>query len=243
MISGLSSYIRICAFLDEDIYLGEQLGIIKCPKIKSLRDGLILFNTQLSEFVNIYTETKDNFYFQLLENVNNKDCSYNLFTFAEFSKQFYPETDMSINDTLSIVYSNDDIQRGIISKDNVSFFMETIKVTHHLDKEDYLDKVEVKNERVRKLIEQMKENRKKAQEKIHKKDGIGLLDIMSSVCARHPSLNPTNIKELNYYQLIDQFNRLNRIDDWQINTSALASGNLPEEGRKKIKHYTDKADD
>lgn len=63
---------------------------------------------------------------------------------------------------------------------------------------------------------------------------------MSSVCARHPSINQLNIHDLSYFQIIEQYMRLQKIDDYEVNMNALVSGTLGEEGRKKIKHYSSK---
>ena len=125
--------------------------------------------------------------------------------------------------------------------------MDIVKIMHHFESDDYLDEylVNKNNPKVQELIAKIKEGRrrkKEAEKNSRGKDGIGLLEIVSSVCARHPSINPTNIKQLNYYQLIDQFKRLNLIDSYNLSTATLASGNLSEEGRKNIKHYSEKVD-
>ena len=118
--------------------------------------------------------------------------------------------------------------------------MDAIKTMHHLD--DYLDDIECKNETVKKMMEEMRLARKKTKEKLSQQNGIGLLDIFSSLCARHPSINSINVKELNYYQLIDQFQRLCVIDNYNANIDALTFGNLSEEAKQKMKHYTSKLD-
>jgi hypothetical protein len=61
---------------------------------------------------------------------------------------------------------------------------------------------------------------------------------MSTVCARHPSINPINIGQLNYYQVVEQYKRLMKIDDY----TPCLYGNATEEYVKKnnIKHYSQK---
>lgn len=49
-------------------------------------------------------------------------------------------------------------------------------------------------------------------------------DILSSVCAKHNSINLFNIGELTIYQTIDQFKRLNMIDKFEINIQSLLHG-------------------
>lgn len=51
-----------------------------------------------------------------------------------------------------------------------------------------------------------------------------LLDIISSLAARHPSLNLFNICELTVYQLLDQFKRINLIDEYFVNIDFLLAG-------------------
>jgi hypothetical protein len=75
-----------------------------------------------------------------------------------------------------------------------------------------------------------KEMVKKAREK-HKAyvkamgdDGTDMLDLVSSVASKHSSINLFNIDNLTIYQLIDQFKRLNAIDEYFINIDSLLAG-------------------
>ena len=97
------------------------------------------------------------------------------------------------------------------------------------------------------MLKRLEIERQKTKEQLKgkksNKNSIGLLEIISSIAARHPSINSINIKELNYFQLIDQFQRINKIDDWELNMKILASGYMSPENQKEIKHYTAKIDE
>jgi hypothetical protein len=70
------------------------------------------------------------------------------------------------------------------------------------------------------------------------KDDTDLLDIISSICAKHPSLNFSNIQELTIYQLIDQFKRINMIDDYFISIDSLLAG--ASKKNVDLKHWSKK---
>ncbi|MGI6079130.1 MAG: hypothetical protein ACOYCB_13420, partial [Fastidiosipilaceae bacterium] len=125
---------------------------------------------------------------------------------------------------------------NFIDDKNISLFMEALRVLHHFDKKDD-DYVPV-NKIAAEMMERARKLKKEMEEKIQNKDGISFLEISSTVSARHPSLNPTNIGQLNYYQIIDQYKRLMMID---IYTPCLY-GNATEEYIKanNVKHYSTK---
>jgi len=68
-------------------------------------------------------------------------------------------------------------------------------------------------------------------------DDNNLNDIISAVCAKHPSINLLNIGNLTIYQLIDQFKRLNAIDTYHININSLIHGASKDES---LKHWSSK---
>jgi len=86
--------------------------------------------------------------------------------------------------------------------------------------EKYLNKRE---REYQKAVQLAKQKYKKALKAMGKED-TDLLDIISSICAKHPSLNFFNIQELTIYQMIDQFKRLNMIDDYFVSIDSLLAG-------------------
>jgi hypothetical protein len=56
------------------------------------------------------------------------------------------------------------------------------------------------------------------------KSDSDLSDVISSVSAKHPSLNLFNINNLTIYQLVNQFKRLHMIDDYSVSIKLLLAG-------------------
>ena len=63
------------------------------------------------------------------------------------------------------------------------------------------------------------------------------INIMSSLGAKHPSINLFNVGNLTIYQLIDQFKRINMIDGYSIAIDSLLAGANKEE--VEIIHWSD----
>jgi hypothetical protein len=55
-------------------------------------------------------------------------------------------------------------------------------------------------------------------------DSSGIIDIVSAVCSKHPSVNIFNVGGMTIYQLVDQYKRLNMIDDYYISIESLMHG-------------------
>lgn len=91
-------------------------------------------------------------------------------------------------------------------------------------------KVEEPEKFANSLAQQMAEKMKKMREKYSKCSNgnneqiCDYSDIISSVCAKHNSINPFNIGDLTINQTIDQFKRLNMIDKYQIDVQSLLHG-------------------
>ncbi len=120
--------------------------------------------------------------------------------------------------------------------------MDTIRILHWHDGSSVKD-----YKPANKIAEEMMKKAAKLKAEIKKKlnkdnTDSGFLEIMSAICARHPSINQLNIKDLNYYQILDQFYRLQMIDEFGMKVNAWSFGNLDEKGIKSIseKHYTKK---
>jgi len=79
------------------------------------------------------------------------------------------------------------------------------------------------------IAQQMAEKMKKMREKYNKalnteEQMYDYSDILSSVCAKHNSINPFNLGNLTVYQTIDQFKRLNMIEKFEIDIQSLLHG-------------------
>ena len=98
---------------------------------------------------------------------------------------------------------------GVISDKTFPQVLEAIQqVCCIYDKEEDVEEQRFKNALAKKLFEKM---RKAAKEQAAKKKAdlnLTIPNIISSVSARHPSINPINVWDLTVFQLLDQFARL-----------------------------------
>lgn len=85
-------------------------------------------------------------------------------------------------------------------------------------------KYQIKSKREKEYLELVRKAKEKYKNVLDSESDDFTLDIISSVCAKHPSINFFNVGELTFYQLIDQFNRLNYIDEYFINIKSLLAG-------------------
>jgi len=74
-----------------------------------------------------------------------------------------------------------------------------------------------------------------------KEDESDLSNIISSVCARHHTYNYSNIGELTIYQLLEQFKRICKIDEYFININSLMHG--ADKKDVQVKHWSEKIGD
>ncbi len=220
------------------------MGEIHCPKIKEIKDSFVIYNSKVYTFSNLYDDVEDEFYNTLFSQNMQND-------FGNFLLHFIPYDGVAVQDGVFYIIdiNNNNKIMGQINKNNIDLFMKVIKVMHCLDSENEDDDEHLKilstdSEQMKEFklrtIKARKEYKKKIRNMQSGEDGIGIFEILSSVSARHPSINPINIGELNYFQLIEQFKRLNMVDSFNINMGAAASGNLQKEEIGKIKHYTSK---
>jgi hypothetical protein len=65
--------------------------------------------------------------------------------------------------------------------------------------------------------------------------------LISSVCSKHANLSLFNIEKLTIYQLIDQFKRLNMIDEYFISVDSLLAG--ADSKKVDLNHWSKKIQD
>jgi hypothetical protein len=223
MDDNIKSFIKTNAFLGFEIIVDENMGVFKCPKIDDLKENLVIYIHLINKLIDLYEDNKNNFYYTLFSDATLfKDFITILYFFFDIKE-------LKLNDG-KIVLSDD----HFISEANIGLFMETLRILHHFDKKD--DDYKPLNKIAAEMMERARKLRKEVEAKIKNKDGVGFLEIMSTVSARHASINPTNIKQLNYYQIIDQYKRLLMIDMYL----PCLYGNATEEYIKNnnVKHYS-----
>lgn len=228
MDENLKSYIKTSAINGLYINIQTHIPIIKAPILKEIGDKLFPYLYLVTKYIDMYELKKDD---MLLDIVTNNES---ILDFTIFLSYFMDCKNISFKNSTFIFDDN-----HYISFENIDVFMNTIKVLHHRDKKD--DNYKPINtlaskmmERARKLKQEVAEKINKA--KANKDDGVGFLEIVSTVSARHPSINLLNISDLNYYQILDQYRRLIQIDKY----TPCLFGNATEEYAKQTKHYSEK---
>lgn len=98
------------------------------------------------------------------------------------------------------------------------------------------NKYQVRTKKEKEYYDLVKKAKEKYKNVLQSENDTFLLDIISSVCAKHPSLNLFNIKHLTLYQLYNQFHRLNYIDEYSINIQSMLAG----ASNIKLEHWSRK---
>ncbi|GEM_PF-4741236 len=137
------------------------------------------------------------------------------------------------------VFVNSDTD-AVIDGNNYSEFIRLVKIANLIKDEKDISK----NPNFDKYIENAK---KRLEERLRKKgvalaknneNEISLLDLVSSLCSCHNSLNILNIWDLTLFQFQDQFQRTRLIEDFNIGIRSLLAGAKKEE--VKLEHYIKK---
>ena len=127
-----------------------------------------------------------------------------------------------------------DISRcKFIQKSNYNFFIDILKQMNCVNPN--VEKEKPKNEAEKKFWKKLKEIRAKYEKH---KDTMDINDIISAVAAKHPSINLLNVGSLTIYQLIDQYRRLNSIEQYDLNINSLIHG--CDSKNVNLKHWSGK---
>ncbi len=116
---------------------------------------------------------------------------------------------------------------------NFNFFSDILKMQNCISENISNRNRKPKNEAEKDLYRQLN----KARAKYNKRDN-DMSDIISSICAKHPSVNLFNVRSLTIYQLIDQYKRLNAIDEYFISIESLLHGASSDD--VKVTHWSSK---
>jgi hypothetical protein len=231
MDENLVYYLQIQFFRGYSVEINKEIGKIRCPKLYELEDDLFYYIFYFNKFIKLYETDKNNFYLNLF-----KEQSYSDFMKLIFYMTGYD--DIKLTDEGKFMYNKGD---NFIFSNNVDVFMNIVIIMHHCEETGHMLTKGAKKhmEEVKKRKEALEAEFKKLKRKIKQDNGIGFLEIMSTVSARHPSINPININELNYYQVVNQYKKLLKIDDWNVVMNSYSNGNLDEKQTKKIRHYSE----
>lgn len=225
MDENIKSIVKNNALYGYKILIDDNMGYVKCPTMNDLQENMFYYIYLVNNFIDLYEDNKLCFYEVVFFNENNfRDFMTILSFFFEITNIDYDNEKIIIND------------KNFIDETNISVFIEIIRLLHHYDKKD--DDYKPANKIAAEMMARARKLKKEIESKIKSKDGVGFLEMTSTICARHPSINLTNIGKLNYYQIIDQYKRLMMID---LYTPCLY-GNAGEDYIKnnKVKHYSQK---
>jgi len=230
------------AFLMGDDIVLKGICTLNAKKIKEIsKIGFDKYNFYLSNLC----ITSDDIYELFQWNDEFKDIEpydfiiANLMNNDDFRSKILEGLSFFIGKEVSIETKTDNTieflidDNSSISKKNFNFFIDVLKRQNCMTSEGK-KKMTPKNEAQRKMFIKLKEHR-------HKHNSANqndMTDIISSVCAKHPSINMFNVGDLSMYQLIDQYKRLNLIDEYFININSLMHGASGD--NVKIKHWSSK---
>ncbi len=112
-----------------------------------------------------------------------------------------------------------DISEGrLLTYENYNYFIDILRQQNCVEKPKT---IKPENDKQKDFFQQLKKMKEKYSRHEQKQD---ISDIISSVCSKHPSINLFNVGNLTIYQLIDQFKRLNMIDEYFLNVESLLHG-------------------
>lgn len=223
MENNLKDLIKINAFLGFDFIFSYEIGYIKCPNVESVQSNLLLYLYLVNKYTQLYEDEKEDFFNIVLQNNEYRS------EFGALLYYFIPTEEIRFLDNKFVYHEG-----NFIDNTNFSLFMDTVRVLHHFDKKD--DDYKPANKIAAEMMKRAKKLKKELEQKQRQKNGIGFLEIMSTVCGRHHSISPDNIRKLNYYQIVDQYKRLLKIDEY----TPCLYGNATEDYIKKnnITHYS-----
>ena len=225
----------IAFLLGKDIHL-NGIGVLECKKINDLHDvGFENYNKYLS----CLCITSDDIYelFEWNDEFQNIDPYDFILANALYNQEYFDNVVNGLSFFLQEEFKFNEggffesVTKNSINKSNFNFFIDILRKQNCVNQES--KKMTPKNEAQKKMFIKLK----KARAKYNKQDN-NVIDIISSVCAKHPSISLFNVGELSMYQLIDQYKRLNAIDEYFISINSLMHGASNDD--IKVKHWSSK---
>jgi len=97
-----------------------------------------------------------------------------------------------------------------------------------------------KPEKKSKMLLKFEARLAKMRKKYGKENDTSLIEIVSAISAKHPSINLLTVGGLTIYQLYDQLTRLNMIEGYEFNFEAMVNGASSDNA--KTKHWSSRID-
>lgn len=202
------------------------IGLLKSIKIKDIMDiGFDNYNKYLS-YLCMSSEDILDLLNSELENIEPFDFIFsNCFYDEKFKEDilcafsYFFDEKCRFSENGYFYLGNIDEERFIHSR-NFNFLSDVLRIQNCV--EDKKDNLNLKSKAAKDFYKRLKQARRKHESE--KSSNMDISDIISAISAKHPSINIFNIEELTMYQLIDQYKRINMIDEYLININSLLHG-------------------
>ena len=124
-----------------------------------------------------------------------------------------------------------------ISKEDFDRIIDIIKIQNCIKDDDTEDQYNTnpQSEKAKQILEKLKKGKQKVKE-IKNKNAPTFPDIVSSFAAKM-QMNINDVLNLDFYQFNEQFNRLQKVEDYHISINSIMHG--ADSKKVKITHYTE----
>jgi len=147
---------------------------------------------------------------------------------------FKEKVNFFFNEKDAFFYLGELKENKYITKDNFEEIKDIISKQNCYKKTVEDNEFNPANEAATKLAEKIKAMRKKVSER-KKEDSLTLFDLISVLASNSNNLNILNIWDLSIFQFNDQFNRMQMIEEYEININSLLHG--ADSKKINLKHY------
>jgi len=217
----LSNYIEIPNVGKLYCLTNDEIRKIKFTKYNQYLSILCLEEEQIKTFLGDYLKDEEDIStFEYLVSVSYHDIQFRQLVLDALSVFFKKEITFSMGQLCFIL--GDFNNNNIINSHNYEYIKFILKKQNGIQTEESEKFANSIAEQMAKKIKQMREKYSKC--KTNDEPMYDYSDILSSVSAKHNSINPLNIGQLTVYQTLDQFKRLNRIDKFDIDIQSLLHG-------------------
>jgi len=217
----LNNYIEIPDVGKLYCLTNDEIKKIKFTKYNQYLSMLCLEKEQIKTFLSDYLKDEDDIStFEYLVSVSYHDIQFRQLILDALSVFFKEEIIFSME---SLCFFVGDLNlNNVINIHNYEYIKFILKKQNGIQTEEPEKFANSIAEQMAKKLKQMREKYNKS--KINDDQIYDYSDILSSISAKHHSINPLNIGQLTVYQTLDQFKRLNKIDKFDIDIQSLLHG-------------------
>ena len=197
----------------------KEIKKIKFSKYNQYLSILCLEKEHISQMIEDSFKDKEISTFEYLISASYHDLQARQLILEALSTFFKQE--IIFSEQLLCFFVGDLINEKFIYQDNYEYIKFILRKQNGIQTEEPEKFANSVAEQMAKKLKEMREKYNKSKNDVQIYD---YSDILSSVSAKHNSINPLNIGNLTVYQTLDQFKRLNMIDKFEINIQSLLHG-------------------